>query len=270
VIAHPRLRAALLQRRRGRVSGTGAPQRRRADGYEFAELREYVEGDDPRRIDWAATARAGALQTRVLYEDHALSLAVLLDASRSMFVGRARPVYDDAWGALRIWYGLAASDDRCVRVSGARAVGDPRRRGPAAAHVCSAERDEAGSNFSAGLRTALAVVPLDASLLVVSDFFGIAHDIDVLRALAARCDVTALVVRDPWHDGLPLGGFVRLRDAESGNARRFYVGCSERERFTAAVAARERDTLGVLHRAGLRATVLGGDAERALAEAFGI
>ena len=60
----------------------------RGDGYEFVELRAYVPGDDVRRIDWAATARSGDLQTRVVLEDVALTLAatrrrVALDARRA-------------------------------------------------------------------------------------------------------------------------------------------------------------------------------------------
>ena len=112
-----RLRAAILARRRRGVPGAGAPHPRRADGYEFAELREYQAGDDPRRIDWAATARAGGLQTRVMFEDHALVLAGALDASRSMLVGRERTVYD-----------LALDDRLCPRLDvGADVLGKARR-----------------------------------------------------------------------------------------------------------------------------------------------
>ena len=53
------LRDALLRgKRRPRRFGAGSPTMYRGDGYEFIELREYVPGDDVRRIDWAATARA--------------------------------------------------------------------------------------------------------------------------------------------------------------------------------------------------------------------
>src|SRR5687767_9277077 len=38
--------------------------RERAEGREFERLREYVRGDDTRRIDWKATARRGALIVR--------------------------------------------------------------------------------------------------------------------------------------------------------------------------------------------------------------
>ena len=89
-----RLRFALLERRRRGLRGEGVPRPRRSDGFEFAELRAYVPGDDIRRIDWAATARAGGLQTRVLFEDHSLVLGAVVDASGSMFVGRRRSLYE--------------------------------------------------------------------------------------------------------------------------------------------------------------------------------
>jgi uncharacterized protein (DUF58 family) len=252
------------------MRGGGTPRPRRGDGYEFAELREYVAGDDPRRIDWAATARAGALQTRVMFEDHALVLAAAADASRSMFVGRDRPLYDVASDALETWYGLASPEDRCTRVLGDRALDDGRRRGRSAAVLCSAARDEPGAPFDAALRIASVAVPRDASLLVVSDFYDLATLSPVLRALGARCDCTALVVRDPWYDGLPLGGFVGLRDAETGAARRIYVGRTERDRFGKAVRAREARVCGALEAMGIRAAVLADDPERALLAAFGV
>ena len=72
------LREALLRgRNRPRVLGGGSPTTSRGDGYEFVQLRGYLIGDDVRRIDWAATARSGALQTRVMLEDIALIFAAI-------------------------------------------------------------------------------------------------------------------------------------------------------------------------------------------------
>lgn len=268
---NPRLRAALLARRRKRgVAGGETPHPRRGDGYEFAELREYEAGDDPRRIDWAATARAGEVQTRVMFEDHALVLAGALDASRSMFVGRDRSLYAIAHDALETWYALGAADDRCARILPDTAIADARRRGRSAAQLCSSLRDEEGSSFERTLRIACAAVPRDALLLIVSDFYDLEAQAPLLRALAVRCDCTALLARDPWSSGLPLGGFVRLRDAESGSVRRVYIGKRERAAFAAAVAEREARVLSSLASMGMRCGVLERDPERALLEAFGV
>ncbi|MGH7706630.1 MAG: DUF58 domain-containing protein, partial [Vulcanimicrobiaceae bacterium] len=106
-----RLRAALLAGRRRGIRGNSAPALRRGDGYEFAELRAYAPGDDPRRIDWAATARSGTMQTRVLFEEHALTLAVAIDASASMQIGRTRSQAEVAAEAARLWFGCARGAD---------------------------------------------------------------------------------------------------------------------------------------------------------------
>lgn len=267
----PRLRAALLAARRDGRPGYGAPAPRRNDGYEFAELREYVEGDDPRRIDWAATARAGALQTRVMLEDRALTLAIALDGSASMQVGRARSCVDLAHDAARIWYGAALDDDRCARF-GARPLVLRDVAGRTAARACAEQLEEPGADLGESLRTAAALLPRGARLLVVSDFFDLDELADTLRACAARFDLTALFVRDPWESGLPLSGFVHLRDAESGRSLRTFVDRAARERFRAAVRARERAACERLRRTGARVGVLDerDGAEVALARTFGI
>ena len=250
------------------MRGQGGPALRRSEGYEFAELREYVDGDDPRRIDWAATARAGALQTRVFLEERALVLATVLDASGSMRVGRARSNYDLACDAAALWYSAAADDDRCARI-GAEALVLRGTPGRTAALACAQGRDAPDVSFERSLQLALAVLPRGTRLLVVGDFYD-AEPLDgVLRACSRRFDLTALLVRDPWHAGLPLGGFVRLRDAESGRTVRAFVDRGARERYRHAVAAREAAVLERLRAAGARAgSVDDGGAEAAFARVF--
>jgi uncharacterized protein (DUF58 family) len=262
----------LTGRRRPGMRGAGAPVKRRSDGYEFAELRGYLEGDDPRRIDWAATARAGALQTRVVFEDHALVIAAALDASASMFVGRTRTNYELACDAAAAWYAVALDDDRCARIGAGGVLFFRTLRGRAAAHHCSELRDPPGEAFERALQYALAALPRDAQLLLVSDFFEFDALEGLARACAGRFETTALVVSDPWREGLPLGGFVRLRDAETGRTVRAYVDRRARTRFREAVVARERHVVERLVRCGARAALLDahGGVERALFEAFGV
>jgi uncharacterized protein (DUF58 family) len=261
----------LTGRRRPGVRGAGAPVKRRSDGYEFAELRGYVAGDDPRRIDWAATARAGALQTRVVFEDHALTFAAVLDASPSMFVGRRRSNYELACESAELWYGAAIDDDRCARVEARGLVFVPGLRGRAAARLCSERREPRGASFSDALETTLAVLPRDAHLLIVSDFFDFSALAPRLRACAARFESTALLARDPWHDGLPLSGFVRFRDAADGSTVRAYIGKAERERYVRAVAEREERIVYGLYECGLRVGTLDETSvPRALFSAFGV
>lgn len=58
--------------------------RRAGTGTEFAELREYSVGDDPRLIDWKATARRDRPLLRVLEPEQEQTLIILLDRGRLM------------------------------------------------------------------------------------------------------------------------------------------------------------------------------------------
>ena len=58
--------------------------RRRGEGSSFARLRDYAVGDDPRHIDWKATARRGHPITREFTVEQSQTMYVLVDAGRSM------------------------------------------------------------------------------------------------------------------------------------------------------------------------------------------
>ena len=58
--------------------------RRKGEGRNFARLRDYAVGDDPRHIDWKATARRGHPVTREYTIEQSQTVFVLVDAGRSM------------------------------------------------------------------------------------------------------------------------------------------------------------------------------------------
>jgi uncharacterized protein (DUF58 family) len=264
------LRDALLRaRRRPRNVGAGSPTVYRGDGYEFVELRAYVPGDDVRRIDWAATARSGDLQTRVILEDVALTLAAIVDGSPSMHVGRYRPLHAAAREAVEAWFGTALADDRCIRVAADSVTPPALQRTPHA--VAAIGGRETPFDALRTLRTARGALPRGTALLAIGDWYDLAPEADGLLAeLGVRFDCTALVARDPWFDELPLSGFVRVRGAEGGQVRA-YVGPRERAAYRRAVRAREDALLARFGRANWRTGVLmeaGGAAS--LAAAFGL
>jgi uncharacterized protein (DUF58 family) len=57
---------------------------RRGEGRTFASLRDYVVGDDPRHIDWKASARRGRPITREYTIEQSQTVYLLVDAGRSM------------------------------------------------------------------------------------------------------------------------------------------------------------------------------------------
>lgn len=264
------IREALLRaRRRPRHLGAGSPTIYRGDGYEFVELRAYIPGDDVRRIDWAATARAGDLQTRVVLEDVALTLAAIVDTSPSMRVGRRRPLLDASREALAAWFGATCAEDRCIRIDASGVTPPALQRVPRRA----VEVNETTEGFDVVrmLRTSRAALPRGTALLAISDWYELDESLDRdLVELGARFDCTALIARDPWYDDLPLEGIVRLRGAEGGTLR-IYVGRRERAAYHAAVAQREAALVARFERANWRTGILREENGAAsLAAAFGV
>ena len=257
------LRAAILRAARATPRPGAATRGTRAgDGLVFSQLRGYVEGDDPRRIDHAATARVGALQTRVYLEETSLVLAAIVDESGSMGVGRRRPLATAADEAVRAWFGALEGEDQAARIVDERVVRDRR----AAAHV----RASGPFRFEAALAIALRALPRGASLLAIADGFDLPGD-EVLARAALRFDATVLLARDPWRDDLPLRGIVRLRDAENGRTRRVFVGARTRERYASASQARAAMLRDRFHRTGWRVGELDErDGRSSLRHAFGL
>lgn len=246
------LRAAIVRAaRRTSAGGPVARGTRAGDGFAFDRLRAYVDGDDPRRIDWSATARTGTLQTRVYVEETILVLAAIVDSSASMQIGRRRPLLAAADEAARAWLGAAEPNDRVVDLT----LGEPFDLGRALVY-------------------ALHALPRGSSLLLVTDGLdpaaGAAGD-ELLFRVGRRCDATVLLARDPWIDELPLRGLVRLRDAESGRVARLAVGSRLRARYREATRLRDASLRARFARSGWRVAALdegaGGDA---LERAFGL
>jgi uncharacterized protein (DUF58 family) len=101
--------------RRGRLMQLGIRSAKiRGGGAEFESLREYVPGDEYKKIDWSATARRGKLITRQYEAERSQNIVLLLDTGRTM----QQPVQKMAKldyvvnTALMLAYVAAASDDK--------------------------------------------------------------------------------------------------------------------------------------------------------------
>jgi uncharacterized protein (DUF58 family) len=68
-----------------RLSQIGVLQRRRrGEGLDFHQLREYREGDSQRQVDWKATARMRRLVSREYQDERDQQIVLLIDCGRRM------------------------------------------------------------------------------------------------------------------------------------------------------------------------------------------
>jgi uncharacterized protein (DUF58 family) len=61
-------------------------RRSRIGGGEFAQIRNYVMGDDPRKINWRQTGKQAELMTNVYQPEHGKYITILIDCGRPMGV----------------------------------------------------------------------------------------------------------------------------------------------------------------------------------------
>ena len=204
----------------------------RGRGLEFEELRLYLPGDDIRSMDWRVTARTGAPHVRVYSDEKDRPVLLLVDQRINMFFGTRRAMKSVAAAeaaALVAWRVLADGD----RVGGL-VFGDadfaehrPQRSRDAVLQLlgevarrnqllrADAPAGRGGAQLNEALARAARLAHHDHLVVVVSDFDG--HDAmtrDLLTRIAARNDLLAVVVHDPFMSELPPSGDMVVSDGE--------------------------------------------------------
>jgi uncharacterized protein (DUF58 family) len=79
------------------VEGTESGNHRskfRGGGIEFSEVREYMPGDDVKRIDWNVSARFGGLFVKEFVEENELNVFLMIDMSASNNFGHTKTKQD--------------------------------------------------------------------------------------------------------------------------------------------------------------------------------
>ena len=272
-----RVRGIEIRTRKLAASGVAGNYRSvfRGSGIEFAEAREYVPGDDVRRIDWNVTARMGTPWVKEFVEERDLTVVSVVDRSPSMLAatpegGRLRAA---AELVALLGFSAAYNNDRTGLLlfsDGVDAFVRPRR---GTRHVLRQVRDvlladiEPGSGGGRGTAMAPALDHLSRVLrrrsvvFVISDFLTEGYAAS-LQTLARRHDVIALTLVDPLDLELPDVGLLDVLDAESG--RRLVVDTGSRavrEAYREAAAERAAERNLALSRAGVERVPIHLDAD---------
>ena len=199
----------------------------RGSGIEFDEVREWVEGDDYRSVDWNVTARAGRHFIKKYVEERELTVLFVLDRSRSMRFGSI--VRE---GRPRTLARVATEFVACLALSATRnndKVGFVATDGERPLFVPAAK----------GRAHVLRVQRKRAIVFVLSDFLADFPERE-LRLLARRHDLSLVPCSDPLLEALPeRGGLYNLIDLERGGAG-VLDGRSARTRAAYAQAAARR------------------------------
>jgi uncharacterized protein (DUF58 family) len=199
----------------------------RGRGVEFAEVREYLPGDDVRSIDWNVTARLGSPFVKRFHEERQLTLLLLVDVSASGGFGSARRTKRQLAAEVAAVLSLAATRHR-DRV-GAAFYSDkvewfaPPKNGRRQAlsvvsQVLAFEPEGRATDLVHTLDFLEPLLRRRAAVVVLSDFLD-PSEWTALDRLAWRHDVIAMQLSDPRERELPEVGLVTLWDPESGDWR---------------------------------------------------
>ncbi|MEO0617560.1 MAG: DUF58 domain-containing protein, partial [Pseudomonadota bacterium] len=148
--------------------------RRRGEGIEFHQLREYREGDSLRAIDWKATARRSTLISREYEDERDQNVILMLDAGRHMLTRDGElSHFDHALNAILLlsYVALRQGDAVGVATVGAGRPWLPPRKGASAIngilnHVYDIEAQPVEVDYAAAA-TELSVLQRRRSLIIL-------------------------------------------------------------------------------------------------------
>jgi uncharacterized protein (DUF58 family) len=228
------------------------PSRQLGGSAEFETISEYQVGDNPRSINWAATARTGGhviLKNTRLTETN-LAVFLLVDLSQSMDFGTVRVTKRRL--AAEISAILAHAAWRCHDRVGFIGYGSDVRiqwplRNPKDYRLLIPQKvleTRSDGNGGTGLGQALSRLPTKRSLVFLisdyqEDFEGIES---ALKRAALLHDLVSIVIWDPRERILPERWCIAaLKDLETGRSRAIWLGGMGRKAaFRKRIEAKEQ------------------------------
>ena len=216
-------------------------------GMEFAEVREYLRGDDVRTIDWNVTARTGSPYVKVFDEEREQTVMLLVDASASGAFGSVQQMKGEVGVEISALLAFAAikNNDRVglLIFTDEVEVFIPPKKGRK--HVLRVIREllyfqpqGKRTSITSALDYLDRVLHRRSVVFLISDFIDEDYE-RPLQLMRRRHDMVAVSIFDPRERALPDVGFINLQDAETGE--QFLVDSSRREVRAYFAQQRERE-----------------------------
>lgn len=242
----------------GRVGGIHASSHT-GQSLEFADLKGYAFGDDPRGIDWKVLARTDKVYVRRYQDETNLTAWLVMDASASMNQPMAATKYRHGASVLAglAYVLLRQGDEVGLVVAHARhpRICPPRGLPSHLAEVCGvleASRPSGPTRLEGVLAPRVAVTGRRGLVVLASDMltdWQVA--VDALGAAVSRGSVAVLLhVLSPEERTFPFSGTTVFRSAETGESA-LLDARGLRKRFLAAVATFVDDVRSACHDAGV-------------------
>lgn len=199
----------------------------KGQGIEFAEVREYIPGDDIRAIDWNVTARTGIPYVKKYNETRELTLMIACDVSASLKFGSFDKLKQEAAAELAALFAFSAlkNSDKVglMLFSDKIELFVPPKKGKKhilrlIRELIAFEPQNKGTDIGLCLETLSKVIKRQGILIFISDFLEPVENFAKPFKLAAKkFDLIPVIIRDRLETKLPLiGACADVRDPETG------------------------------------------------------
>jgi len=196
----------------------------KGQGIEFADVREYVPGDDIRSIDWNVTARSDKAFIKKYVEERELTVIFAVDMSGSQQFGSYYNLKSEIAAEITALLSFSAvkNHDKTGLVIFTDTVEKfvPVKKGKT--HVLRVVREILGykakkkkTNIQSAIEFLTRILTRTAVIFIISDFMDRDYE-KGLKVLSQRHDVIAIQLKDPLESALPSAGIIEFQDIESG------------------------------------------------------
>ena len=213
------------------------------EGFEFSELREYIYGDDIRKIDWKTTAKLGKPYIRIYQEEREINVVTSVIMGGSTYFGTVRQK-SEVMSELVASIGFSAMKNgdifsNIIFADKLYEMSRPNKKFFAIEDILnkmdSFEMLDKKSDYKLFSDVIFKRLKRKSFLFIISDFVG---DVD-LTLLSKKHDVVALIVRDKFEENPKELGYLRVMDMENSEVFEGNIGTNEVRIYTKAL--REND-----------------------------
>ena len=196
----------------------------KGQGIEFADVREYVPGDDIRTIDWNVTARSLHPFVKKFVETRELTVLFAVDMSGSQYFGSTDKLKSEIAAEITAILAFSAvkNNDKTGLLIATEGVEKfiPVKKGRN--HALRVIREVLGyqprkkkTRLAGALEYLYRIQTRTSVIFLISDFMDEGYE-KALKILSQKHDVIAIHLHDPLEQEFPKVGLVELEDLETG------------------------------------------------------
>jgi len=226
------------------------------EGFEFAELREYLYGDDIRKIDWKTTAKLGKPFVKVYREERELNVAISTMLGGSTYFGTCcqKSEYIAQLVAMLGFSAVKNSDlfSHLIYADTLYHHSKPSKKlfavNKEIERVLAFDPLGKKSDFDGWTTTTFQRIRKKSLLFLISDFVGTVD----LRLLAKKHDLFVIIVRDRFEENPEELGYLRLVDTEGGGSYEGEIGQPTLKHYRATLKANDHALFRQFRQHGIR------------------